>query len=143
METIATEILVAAPPSRVWQILVDFASHEAWDPFLASIEGTPAVGERLRVRFRQGMTFRPRVTACEAERRLEWLGSLGVRGLFDGRHRFELEAVEGGTRLRHGEQFTGILVPLLRRMLADTARGFDAFNHAIKERAEAWAKSAG
>lgn len=141
MKTIATEIHIAAPPERVWQILTDLPAHAAWDPFLASLEGELTVGARLRVRFRKGWTMRPRVTAVDPGRRLEWLGSLGVRGIFDGRHRFELVAEAGGTRLHHGEEFGGILVPLVGGLLADTARGFEAFNLAIKERAEAWAKS--
>jgi hypothetical protein len=142
MKTVETDIRIEAPPARVWQVLTDFASHDRWDPFLASIEGKLEAGARLVVRFRKGWTFKPRVTDLKPGERLEWLGSLGVRGLFDGRHHFELHAENGGTRLRHGEQFSGILVPLFGRGLRDTEAGFAAFNRAIKAEAEAgWAKS--
>ncbi len=144
MRTIETEIVIQAPAERVWRILTDFPSHAAWDPFIASIEGEAAPGARLRVRFRAGGRFRPRVTEVGDGRVLEWLGSLGVRGLFDGRHRFELHPDGGATRLVHRERFSGLLVPLLGRALAGAARGFAEFNRALKERAEAgeWAGGA-
>jgi hypothetical protein len=146
MRTIKTEIHIDAPPERVWALLTDFAGHPAWDPFLAAIEGEPRLGARLRVRFKKGGTFRPRVTELADGRVLEWLGSLGVRGIFDGRHRFELAPDGAGTRLRHSERFSGLLVPFVGGILGDAARGFDAFNRALKAQAEqgsAWAKSAG
>ena len=57
-------------------------------------------------------------------------------GLFDGEHAFMLEPRPGGCRLRHEETFRGLLVPLFGGVLADTERGFAAFNAALKRRAE-------
>ncbi|SRR5258706_7304080 len=136
MRTIETEIVIAAPPPSVWAVLTAFAAHDAWDPFIASIDGEPSVGTRLTVRFRKGMTFRPTVTEADAPRALEWLGQLGAGWLFGGRHRFELVKEGEGTRFLHSERFTGILVPLLGRTLAETERGFRDFNAALKERVE-------
>ena len=68
---------------------------------------------------------------------LEWWGHLGVRGLFDGRHRFELHAAGRGTRLVQSEIFTGVLVPLVARSLdRGTAAGFALMNSALKAHAE-------
>ncbi len=84
------------------------------------------------------MTFRPTVTSAEPGRRFAWLGSLGVRGLFDGAHRFELQATPSGTRLVHAEEFSGLLVaPLLRSMESGSLAGFEAMNAALKARVEA------
>jgi hypothetical protein len=85
------------------------------------------------------MTIKPAVTAVEPARTFEWLGHLGVRGVFDGRHRFELHATpSGGTRVRHSEQFAGLLVRLLRKSLdTQTKSGFEGMNAALKTRAEA------
>ncbi len=55
------------------------------------------------------------------------------RGLFDGRHRFELHDPPSGCRLVQRETFTGVLVPLFARSLYDnTAGGFRAMNTALK-----------
>ncbi len=84
------------------------------------------------------MTFRPTVTAVDPDTKFEWLGTLGFRGVFDGRHIFELEATGSGTRFVQREEFTGLLVPLFARSLdGKTKAGFEAMNQAIKERAEA------
>jgi hypothetical protein len=85
------------------------------------------------------MTIKPAVTAVEPAKTFEWLGHLLVRGLFDGRHRFDLEATPaGGTRLVHGEKFSGVLVRFLRKSLdTQTQAGFKAMNAALKTRAEA------
>ena len=86
---------------------------------------------------RKPITFRPTVTEVIPGSVFEWLGHLGVRGTFDGRHRFELEESDGGTRLTHSETFTGIIVPLLFRVLEKGTRaGFEAMNAALKTRVE-------
>ena len=137
-----TEILIDAPPSTVWSILTDFDAYPDWNPFITSAVGTLTVGERLDVRLAppggKPMTFKPTVTEIAAERSLEWLGRLVLPGLFDGRHRFEVLANGGGTRLLQTERFTGVLVPLLtKRLDTQTRAGFEAMNSALKARAEA------
>ena len=66
---------------------------------------------------------------------LEWVGHLGVPGLFDVRHRFELTDTGTGTHLVQKESFRGLLVRPLRRSLDGSTRaGFEAMNSALRER---------
>ncbi len=67
---------------------------------------------------------------------LEWFGKLLFGGLFDGRHRFELVPEGGSTRLVQSEQFSGMLVPLVKKLLAETEREFERLNLALKKRVE-------
>jgi len=134
--SIRTEIVIQAPADAVWAVLTDFPSHPAWDPFLTHIEGSAAVGQRLAVRFHNGMTMRPTVTEVREGRVLEWFGKLLFGGLFDGRHRFELIPEGDTTRLVQSEQFSGMLVPLVKKVLADTEREFERLNLALKKRVE-------
>lgn len=135
MRRIAVVTEIAAPVEVVWARLTDTASFGDWNPFIQSLEGTLAVGEKLTVRIAppggKAMTFRPTVTAVEENRRLEWLGRFLVPGLFDGRHSFTLEPFEGGTRLTQEETFTGVLVPLMASVLKKTEAGFRAMNEAV------------
>ena len=81
------------------------------------------------------MTFQPWVTAVEEHRYLEWLGRLGVPGLFDGRHSFSLTPLPGGrTLLQQSETFTGVLVPFAGSVLTRTQAGFEAMNEALAQR---------
>jgi hypothetical protein len=135
------EIDIDATPAEVWSVLMDFGSYVDWNPFVTSIRGGAAVGDRLAVRLRppggRGITMRPRVTECEAGRTFAWLGVLGVPHLFDGAHRFELLPIDGGRRTRfvQSERFRGLLVrPMRRAILPRTLRGFEAMNRALAER---------
>lgn len=137
-----TEITIDAPPERVWHILTDLEAYADWNPFLVSSSGRVAVGERLVNRMQpvgaRAQTFKPTVTEVEPGRTFEWLGRLGLPGLFDGRHRFDLQpTADGGTHLVHRESFSGILVRPFRSSLDDgTLRAFELMNQALKARAE-------
>jgi hypothetical protein len=142
MKTITTSIRIDAPAHTVWTVLTDAASYPEWNPFVSQLDGALEVGARLTVRISppggKGMTFRPRVTAAETGRELAWLGSLGIRGLFDGEHSFLIEPLEdGGCLFTHSERFSGILIPLLSGSLEATEEGFHLMNQAIRDRAEA------
>ena len=138
-----TKIDIDAPPSTVWEILSDLDGYAEWNPFIVSSSGDVAVGEKLNNRLQppggKAMTFKPTVTEVEVGHTFEWLGRLGVPGIFDGRHRFELEAApNGGTRLIHSEQLSGVLVRFMRKSLdTQTLQGFQDMNVALKDRAEA------
>ena len=137
-----TEIDVAAPASRVWAILTDFARYAEWNPFVERIEGRLDVRSLLKVRLRppggRAMTIGPRVTFVTPGRAFAWRGKLLSRAVFVGEHRFEVVPVgDDRARFVHSEQFSGALVPLLKKMLNGTTRaGFEAMNRALKERAE-------
>ena len=137
-----TEIDINATPEAVWQVLTDLDGWADWNPFITSSVGKAAVGEELSNRMEppggKAMTFKPEVTVVDEASTFEWLGKLGVTGVFDGRHRFQLEATpSGGTHLVHTEHFTGVLVRFMRKSLDTTTKsGFEAMNVALKARAE-------
>ena len=140
MKNIETTIDIDAPPSRVWEVLMDFQSYPEWNPFIVSVSGVARAGDKLTVRIqppgRSGMTFRPMVLVAEPEREFRWRGKVLVRGLFDGDHYFGLEPARRGTHFHQGERFTGLLVPLLGGTLTAAEVGFKAMNERLKARAE-------
>lgn len=138
---ISTTIDIDASPQAVWEVLTDFAAYGDWNPFMDRVEGTPEVGAKLVVHMTpnggRGMTFKPTVLAANPGQELRWLGKLGFGGLFDGEHSFVLAAnADGTTHLTHGERFSGILVAPLKGTLKNSHAGFEAFNHALKQRVE-------
>jgi hypothetical protein len=139
---IKTEILIHASPERVWAVLIDFDNYKNWNPFIKSITGNVAAGNTITVRFEppgtRGMTIKPKVLAFTTNKELRWLGHMLVPGLFDGEHTFELiDHGNGTTTFSQTEKFTGILVPLFRKMLdINTTNGFRLMNQKLKESAE-------
>ncbi len=141
MKHIEATIDLPAEPSVVWQHLVDAESMASWNPFITSMSGVLVVGERIQVRIApvggRAMTFKPRVTVVQPGRRLEWLGTMGIPGLFDGRHSFTLTPVgEGRTHLVQAEAFSGALIPFTGKLLQKTEAGFKAMNNALLTRLE-------
>ncbi len=141
MKQLHTEVLIEASPAEVWAILTDFSRYGEWNPFMVDASGVAIMGTQLRVTLAppggRRITLSPEVTAVAAGEVLEWWGHLGVRGLFDGRHRFELHRADRGTRLVQSEVFTGVLVPFVARSLdRGTAAGFALMNAALKAQAE-------
>ena len=137
-----TEIDIDATPAEVWQVLTDLEGWADWNPFITSSIGTPAVGETLVNRMEppggKAITFKPKVTVVEDTKTFEWLGKLGFSGVFDGRHRFEIETSPTGTRFVQSETLDGMLVRVMRKSLdTKTTSGFEAMNVALKARAEA------
>jgi hypothetical protein len=142
MKELHSEIEIAASTERVWDILTDFASYPQWNPFIRRISGELKVGERLEVRLEppdsRGITLRPTVLRAEPNRLMRWVGHLFVPGLFDGEHTLATEPLdENRVRFVQHEVFKGVLVPLVARSLANTLRGFEEMNGALKEQAEA------
>jgi hypothetical protein len=139
MRTIEHTVDIQAPSAVVWHILTEIDQYEDWNPFIPRLSGRLAPGERLTLTVRPGtrrMTFRPTVLAVEDRALLRWHGRLGLPGLFDGRHEFRLRPVpDGRTRFTQCETFTGLLVPMMSRVLGDTADGFAAMNIALRDRA--------
>ncbi|MGI9613556.1 MAG: SRPBCC family protein [Acidimicrobiales bacterium] len=143
-----TQVEIEATPETVWNVLTDLDHYAEWNPFIVEASGVVAIGNELTNRMQppggKAMTIKPAVTALEPVQTFEWLGHLGFRGVFDGRHRFELRpTATGGTRVLHTEQFQGVLVRFMRKTLdTQTHDGFEAMNAALKVRAEAQAGTA-
>ena len=139
---IKTEIRIAASAEKVWKVLMDFKSYGKWNPFIRSITGEASLGCKLEVVIippgKKGMTFRPEVLEVKEKEEFRWKGKLFIPGLFDGEHCFKLnDHGDGSCTLSHSEKFTGLLVPLFKKMLdVNTLNGFRLMNQKLKEAAE-------
>lgn len=141
MKKIETEITIAAKPEKVWAVLTDFENYPNWNPFIRSIKGEKKAGKKITVSIKppegQGLSFSPVVLNFEPNREFSWKGKSGLKGIFDGEHHFKLfDLGNGYTKFIHGEIFSGILVPLLAKILAKTKDGFELMNKALKEKCE-------
>ncbi|HOZ62362.1 MAG TPA: SRPBCC domain-containing protein [Smithellaceae bacterium] len=137
MKQIETEIWIDANPEKVWSLLTDFENHPRWNPFITSIHGEKKIGGQLTVSIKppggNGMTFKPIVTSFKENTEFRWKGKLGIQGIFDGEHYFQLVGQENNrTKLVHGEQFSGILVPFMGKALDKTKEGFELMNKSLK-----------
>lgn len=137
MQSLHTELVINAPPERVWQGLM---ISPAIPPALREAIRERKVGRPLKVPMSSGgrsVTLTVTLLTVEPPREIRWKGHLWVPGLFDGEHIFEIRQETGGKNmLIQSENFSGLLVPLFSRTLEETKKNFESKNAAIKDLAE-------
>jgi hypothetical protein len=136
-QEIITIIEIANPPERVWDALIAFDKWPAWHPSISEFTGRAEPGQRLRFRARSpegggAVTLKPTVRNADPGQLLRWRGHFLMPGLFDATHEFVLEPTALGTQVTQRERFTGVLVPLMRKVLARTERDNDRADRALK-----------
>jgi hypothetical protein len=132
---ITTDILIHASPQAVWQTLTATSEYPSWNPMINRINGELRAGNVIEVD--EGMVFHPTVLVMKADQELRWKGHVWIPGIFDGEHRFVLEAHGENTRLIQSERFTGILAGRLTRGVIDeTVDAMQDMNRALKARVE-------
>jgi len=145
MKTIKTKTQIQAPAKVVWNVLMDFKSYPDWNPFVKEINGSPSVGQSLKVKIFNGkkdFNFQPMVLVVEPETEFRWKGKMWFKGIFDGEHYFQLRETkqQNGnvtTHLTHGENFSGLLAGILMKQIGEsTETGFQNMNEALKSRSE-------
>ena len=141
MNQIKSEIIINAPIELIWNTLLDFKSYPNWNPFIKKIKGSPIVGSKLAVTIQPSgqkpMVFCPKIFTI-SDYHFAWLGSLGIKGLFDGEHNFKLQQESTNqVKLLHFENFSGILhKPILAMIRKSTQTGFESMNLALKNLCE-------
>lgn len=131
---LVTQIEIKASAERIWNVLLDFEHYATWNPFISNIEGIAKPGQQLKVTI-QKMRFSPTVQICTPYKKFAWLGKLGIKGLFDGYHYFEIIPLsENKCMFIQGENFNGLLVSLLKKKLKkETLPGFILMNCSLKD----------
>jgi hypothetical protein len=136
--SISTSVLIHGSPAAVWHVLVTTSEYPQWNPMIDRISGDLREGSVIEVD--EGMVFHPTILVFRADSELRWRGHVGIPGLFDGEHRFVLEAHGDDTQLIQSELFTGILAGRITRGVIDqTVDAMREMNLALKTRVESGA----
>lgn len=142
MFRLRTEAYLGAPPEVAWRVLSDFSLFPAWNPLLLEAKGEVRPGARVAMKVRapgsttRSQRFTATLTRVEPGRALEWTG--GVPGVLFGRHYLLLAPEGAGTRLVHGEDFSGGVSWLMGRGVQRRFQAaYEGMNRALAERVEA------
>ena len=144
--TIKTQIVLPASPEKSWDVLTDFARYPDWNPYLPRVEAKFVSGESVSFtlvdeNFPEPLELAAQLGEVSVNRSFYWTGRLGIQGLFDTRHVFELyPRDDGNTDLHHYEEFRGIIPALLpqREKRAEYTRAaFERMNMALYQRLKA------
>ena len=128
---------IDATPETVWNILVDCKKYPEWHPNIEKVEGRIAAGEQIKLytKLSPGRAFPIKVTELEPAAKMTWLGGLPL-GLFKGERTFRLTPREGGVDFAMREELSGLMSPLMLRVMPDLTEAFEQFADGLKSRAE-------
>jgi hypothetical protein len=130
---------ISAAPDRVFALLTDAASYPQWNPTVVKIDGTIALGQKIKLvsTLDPKRTFSLKVAELDAPRTMVWSSGMPL-GLFTGRRTFTLTPrADGGTDFAMEEVFSGPMAPLITRAIPDMTESFAQFAAALKTAAEA------
>jgi len=136
---IHTSIDIDASAAAIWRVLTDFGRFDEWNPMLRQVQvnlepGAPVSFEVHREGARP-LRLRAKIVLLNKPEALAWRG--GPQGILSGEHFFRIEPLgDGRCRFHHGEQFKGLLLPLLKGALKDAPPLYRSMNEALKRRVE-------
>jgi hypothetical protein len=131
------ETTIGAESEVVWRLLTDVAAQSRWNSTVSRIDGEIAEGRRLELEVPSapGRVFRPKVARVDAGRSMIWQD--GMAPMFRGIRTFTLVANgDGTTRFSMEEEFSGLMLPLIRRSLPDFGPVFERYAEDLKRAAE-------
>ena len=134
-----TSIEIAASPEAVWEALVDFDRYNDWNPMLQNMQAELLVGSPVAfdviLSETKRMKMKANIAQIEEAVELNWKG--GSPLMVSGKHYFRIEKLgDNSVRLHHGEDFKGLLFPLLAKTLKQSEPLYNALNRALKEHVE-------
>ncbi len=137
MKSYEASSLIDARPEAIWVILTDAPAYSSWDSGVISLEGTVALGEKLKVTSEVDpkRSYPVKISEFEPGRRMTWKGGIPL-GLMTGVRTFTLAPEGAATRFTLREAFTGPMLPLVWRAMPDMQPSFDKFAAGLKARAE-------
>ena len=101
-KTFKAEITIAAPPEKVWAVLMDTQSYPDWNPTFVAVSPPYALGAKISSRVVKPdgafIDMTPTVTALVTNRELRQSG--GLPGVLTYNHAWLLAPVHGGTHVR-------------------------------------------
>jgi len=138
MTTYAVKRQIQAEPETIWDLLTDAELYPSWNPAVLGIEGSIALGERIKVTsvVNPNRVFKLRVSELDRPTTMVWSDDMPF-GLFKGVRTYRLTPQsEGATEFSMEEIFSGPLEPMISKSIPDMTDSFEQFADGLKDAAE-------
>lgn len=133
----AIAIQIKASADKLWTLLTSAGDFPRWNSTVTSIEGTIALGQKikLRVPIAPGRTFQLKVSELEPGKRMVWRD--GMAPMFQGVRTYTLTPrPDGTTEFAMTEVLSGLMLPMIKSSLPDFAPAFEQYVKDLKREAE-------
>ncbi len=138
-----TDCAIAASAELVWEKLQQLDSYSEWNTLFQLTGGEVEEDEAIRIRLTAPgvweLFLHGRIIEFYPSEQLTWKFHLGIPGILDGVHSFELQPIEKD-RIQFIQKlrFTGLLSKyFFRRFQYNLARGMESMNMGLTDLAEA------
>ena len=142
--TIVSDVVeIDAPAAFVWDVIVDFANYEQWNPFTVRVEAVLELGAPVVLHLpdpsKPGETFETheQISVIDPPHHLQYNTGDSIPGVHAVRDQWVEDLGEGRCSYRTTDVFTGEHAKPVFDMQAEwVTGGFNATAHALKARAE-------
>ena len=111
-KAVHAELVIAAPPAAIWEVLTDTAAYGEWNPIFVSAEGEFREGGTVAYEMKNPdgeiSDVEPTVRKLVPEREINQFG--GFSGILTFDHTWRLEPVDAATRVIQHEEYRGVYV---------------------------------
>lgn len=131
-------VSIEGSQQKIWDVLTDVANWTTWNTTVTRVDGKIQPGAKLLIyaKISPNRPFPVKVGELIAPQRMLWIGGMPL-GLFTGRRTFTLTPESGGlVRFEMTEKFTGLLAPLIKKVIPDLQPAFDEFAACLKNTIE-------
>ena len=138
MTTYAVKRQIRAKPERIWDLLTDAERYPSWNPAVLGIEGSIALGKRIKLTsvVNPERVFKLRVSELDCPATMVWSDGMPF-GLFKGVRTYRLTPQsDGPTEFTMEEVFSGPLEPMISKSIPDMTESFEQFADGLKDAAE-------
>lgn len=125
-------IEIKADPAIVWALLTKASDYPRWNSTVTSIEGTIALGEKIKLKstLDTKRPFKLKVKEVEAEKKLVW-------GDGQGNRIYIITKNENGTiTFSMTEKIGGLMFPMYAKMIPSFDQSFEQFASDLKYESE-------
>ncbi len=132
---------IEAPADRVWALLTDASTYPEWNSTVLGIDGDISKGSKIALTAKVQPKRAFNLTVEELDegddaKRMVWADGMPL-GLFRGARSIEVKPTGSGCEFAMEEEFTGLMAPLITRMIPDLQPSFDQWAADLKATAEA------
>lgn len=138
MKVYSTSTKINATAETIWSLLIDSATYHEWNDSVDKVEGNIAVGKQIKVfaKISPERAFPVTVQELVPCKKMVWRGGMPM-GLFKGIRTFSLVSDgKGGVEFNMREEFSGLLSPIIVRLMPDLTDSFEQFANSLKKKAE-------
>ncbi len=111
-KSVHAELVIPAPPARIWDVLTDTAAYGEWNPIFVSVDGTFEEGATVAYQMKgsDGETseVESEVRAFVPEREINQFGGIPFVVTFD--HTWRIDPVPEGAKVTQHEEYRGVYV---------------------------------